>query len=281
MTRLSEKRDVQDQLINNLIGIDWHYLPPGDVVTARDADEHEAFLPEIARQQLIALNPGLVTANNLDDILRRLKIVKPNLAGNEHFLKALRGQWTVFQPAEKRERNLTLIDFDSPDRNHFAFTQELCFEDYDRRRMDMVLFVNGFPVVVIENKSPTLPEAELEAFDQVHFTYTDRIPGFLKFVQLFAACDIRLHYGPTWNDSLKAFYRWKVDGKDYGLERLSQSLFDHAHLLGMLRDLGRRTEGDDAGFLLAPPSRRGLRAPAARECSRPSIHSLTIDTIVV
>ena len=50
-----------------------------------------------------------------------------------------------------------------------------------------------------------------------------------KFIQFFAACDVRLHYGPTWNDDLKAFYRWKVDGKDYGLERLSKRLFDQAH----------------------------------------------------
>ncbi|UCC88336.1 MAG: type I restriction endonuclease subunit R, partial [Anaerolineales bacterium] len=197
MTRLTEQRDVQDQLINHLIGIDWRYLPPGDVVAARGADEHEPFLPDVARDQLIALNPGLVTADNLDDVLRRLRRVKPNLAGNEEFLKALRGQWTVYHPVEKRERNLTLIDFENPDRNHFAFTQEMWFEDYDRRRMDMVLFVNGFPVVVVENKSPTVPEAELEAFDQVHHTYTGRIPEFLKFVQLFAACDVRLHYGPT------------------------------------------------------------------------------------
>jgi type I restriction enzyme R subunit len=258
MTLLSEKRDVQDQLINYLIGIGWRYLPPGDVAAERGGDEREPFLPGIARQRLIALNPGLVTPDNVDDLLRRLRRIRPDLAGNESFLKALRGNWTVYDPAEKRERNLTLIDFENPDNNDFTFTQELPFVDYDRRRMDMVLFVNGFPVVVIENKSPTVPEAELEAFEQVQHTYTERIPEFLKFVQFFAACDIRLHYGATWNDNLKAFYRWKADGKDYGLERLSKTLFDRTHLLRILQDylIFFRADDQTQKYILRPHQMR-------------------------
>jgi type I restriction enzyme R subunit len=236
MTLLTEKRDVQDQLINHLIGIGWRYLPPGDVAAARGGDESQPFLPDVARRQLLVLNPGLVTSNNVDDVLRRLRGVQPSLAGNEAFLKALRGGWTVYDPAEKRERNLVLVDYDHPERNDFTFTQEFPFVDRDRRRLDMVLFVNGLPVVVVENKSPALPDAELEAFDQVQHLYAERIPEFLKAVQFFAACDRHVHYGPTWNDDLKAFYRWKAGGKDYGLERLSKTLFDPAGLLRILRD---------------------------------------------
>jgi type I restriction enzyme R subunit len=263
MTLLSEKRDVQHDLINHLIGIGWEYLPPADVAAARGEDEKEPFLPEIARRQLIELNgagAGLVTADNVGEVLRRLRGIAPSVAGNERFLNALRGRWTQYHAAEKRECNLTLIDFDEPGRNHFCFTQELTFADYDRRRMDMVLFVNGLPVVVIENKSPTVREPELEAFDQVQGTYTARIPGFIKFTQLFAACNTRLHYGPTWNDDLKAFYRWKVDGKDYGLERLSQKLFDQAHLLRMLRDyvIFFRDDDQTQKYILRPHQIRAV-----------------------
>jgi type I restriction enzyme R subunit len=198
----------------------------------------------LAREQLVTLNasaspsagPDLVTAEDIDNVLRRLRTVHPSLAGNEDFLHYLRGHRTVHSAAEKRERNLALIDFDDPARNTFTFTQEFPFEDRDRRRVDMLLFVNGFPVALIENKSPTVPEAELEAFDQVQHIYTDRIPELVKFAQLFAACDLRLHYGATWNDDLKAFYRWKASGKDYGLEGLSKTFFGREHLLRALRD---------------------------------------------
>ncbi len=254
MTRLSEKCDVQDALVNHLIGIGWDYLPPDEIKNTRNGDDREPFLAPIARQQLTTLNAGLVTETNVDDVLRRVRGVQPSIAGNEEFLHYLRGHKTVYSEAEKRELNLTLVDFDTPANNRFTFTQEFTFEDRDRRRADMMLFVNGFPVALIENKSPTVPEAELEAFDQVQHTYTDRIPELLKFVQFFAACDVRIHYGATWNDSLKAFYRWKANGKDYGLENLSKTLFDREHLLRILRDyvIFFRADDETHKFVLRP-----------------------------
>jgi hypothetical protein len=81
MSLITEQRDVQDQLINYLQGIGWSYLPLLTVAKERANDEGEPFLPAIARQQLIALNPGLVTAANIADVLRRLRLVQPNIAG--------------------------------------------------------------------------------------------------------------------------------------------------------------------------------------------------------
>ncbi|MBC7249687.1 MAG: HsdR family type I site-specific deoxyribonuclease [Anaerolineae bacterium] len=268
MTRLSEKRDVQDALVNYLIGIGWEYLSPDECLQARGNDPREPFLVPLAREQLVALNastslsagPGLVTPDNVDDVLRRLRGVHPSIGGNEDFLHYLRGHRTVYSESEKRERNLTLIDYDHPERNRFTFTQEFVFEDRDRRRVDLLLFVNGFPVALIENKSPTVPEAELEAFDQVQRLYTERIPELLKFVQLFAACDLRVHYGATWNDDLKAFYRWKVEGKDYGLEALSKALFAREHLLRLLRDyiIFFRADDQTHKFVLRPHQMRAV-----------------------
>jgi len=92
----------------------------------------------------------------------------------------------------------------------------------------------------------------------VQHTYTRRIPELLKFVQLFAACDLRLHYGATWNDNLEAFYRWKVEGRDYGLERLSKTLFDRQHLLRILRDyiIFFRADDQTHKFVLRPHQMR-------------------------
>ena len=105
------------------------------------------------------------------------------------------------------------------------------FEDRDRRRMDMVLFVNGLPVLLIENKSPKLEDPGMEGFDQVQDTYTRMIPEFIKYPIPFAICASRLEYGATWNNDTKAFYRWKADGKDYGLEDLSKTFFDKRAVL--------------------------------------------------
>ncbi|TET94709.1 MAG: HsdR family type I site-specific deoxyribonuclease [Dehalococcoidia bacterium] len=205
-------------------------------------------------------NASAGLSTSVEDVLHRLRTVRPDMTGNEAFLATLRGHWTVYDEAEKRERNLSLIDFDTPENNTFTFTQEFKFEDRDVRRTDMMLFVNGFPVTIVENKSPTVQDAELVAFDQVQRIYTQRIPELLKFPQLFAACDLRLHYGATWNQDLKAFYRWKAEGKDYGLERLSKSLFDPAHLLRVLRDyvIFYRADDQTHKFVLRPHQMRAV-----------------------
>jgi type I restriction enzyme R subunit len=266
MTRLSEKRDIQDQLINHLIGIGWEYLPPQQALEVRDGNRREPFLLPLAQEQLVALNPGLVSEDNADDVLHGLRGLRPNMVGNEEFLSALRGQRAIFDRQDKRERNLTLIDYESHRNNRFTFTQEFRFQDRDERRLDIVFFVNGFPVALIENKNPALEEGELAAFDQVQRLYSERIPELLKYVQFFATCDVRVHYGATWNQSLKAFYRWKTDGKDYGLERLSKSLFDHGNLLRMLRDyvVFFRADDETHKFVLRPHQIRAVERIVGR-----------------
>ncbi len=186
-------------------------------------------------------------------------------------MQALRGQWTVFDAAHKRERNLALIAYPQTSEvcktsevlsvNRFHFTQEMTFVDRDRRRMDMMLWVNGLPVCVVENKSPTVAEAELEAFDQIQRVYTDRIPESIKYPPLFAVANAHLHYGATWNDDAKAMNVWKADGADYGLERLGKSFFDRQNMLDMLKDyvLFYRAEDQTHKFVLRPHQMRATR----------------------
>jgi type I restriction enzyme R subunit len=260
MSRISEQRDVQNNLIHYLMGNEWTYLPPGDVVQQRNGDETQPFLPGVLRGQLLKLNPGLVTAANVDDIIRRLRLLPANLAGHEEYVKALRGQWTVYDTAEKRERNLALIDYDDLDANDFHFTQELHFVDRDRRRLDMVLWVNGLPVAVIENKAPHLAGPEMEAFSQVQETYIERIPEFIKYPPLMVAAARGLHYAPTWNADSKAMNAWKVQDREYGLERLSQDFLDRGHVLGLLRDymIFYRADDQTRKLILRPHQMRAV-----------------------
>lgn len=271
MTQISEQRDVQNNLIHYLMGVDWTYLPPGDVARRRSGDELEPFLPGVLRQQLLQLNPGLVTAANVDDVIRRLRLLPASLEGNEQFVKALRGQWTVYDTAEKRERNLILIDYDNLEANQFHFTQELPFADRDRRKMDMMLWVNGLPLVVVENKSPTVQEAHFQAFAQVQETYAERIPEFIKYPPLMVAANARLHYAPTWNPDAKAMNTWKVrqadqEFTDYGLERLSKSFLDRQHLLDLVRDhvIFYRADDQTRKFVLRPHQMRSVRKIVTR-----------------
>ena len=266
MSRITEKRDVQDQLINYLSGIGWTFIPQNELPAWRNQDEREPFLVETLRAQLAVLNGWPAGDARIADIERRLRLLPANLEGNEQFLFALRNQWTAYDDAQQREHNVTLIDYENLTNNTFHFSEEVWFEDRDRRRMDMVLYVNGLPVLLIENKSPKLQEPGLEGFQQVQETYTSRIPEFIKYPIPFAICATRLEYGATWNPKLTAFYRWKVDGRDFGLEELGKSFFARRQVLRLLRDYAIFYRMDDAlqKFILRPHQMRAVEKIEAR-----------------
>ncbi|MEA1963548.1 MAG: HsdR family type I site-specific deoxyribonuclease, partial [Candidatus Aerophobetes bacterium] len=184
--------------------------------------------------KLKELNKRLITDGNIDDVIRRLKILPSNFSGNEEFLRFLRGQKTIYLEKEERERNIKFIDYKNSKNNIFIFTQEFEFEDKDIRRADIIIFINGFPIGIMENKSPTVEEAEEEALDQVRL-YTERIPELIKFIQFYTTCDgIRLYYGPTWKYESKTFYRWKSEN-GFNFDNLVKTFFNKDEILKTLK----------------------------------------------
>jgi len=266
MTRITEKRDVQDQLINYLIGISWQFIGQYELPKWRANDETQPFLEGVLRPQLARLNGWSETDPRLDEVIRALRLLPADIEGNEEFLTWLRGRKTAYDAGAQREFNVTLIDYDHPENNRWHFTEEMWFTDRDRRRMDMVLFINGLPILLIENKSPRLEDPGLEGFEQVTDTYTRFIPEFIKYPIPFVVCASRLEYGATWNSDLKAFYRWKAGEKDFGLESLSTTFFAHSAVLGLLRDYTIFYRNDDMvqKFLLRPHQIRTVEKIVAR-----------------
>lgn len=235
MRLISERADVQDRIIDYLQSIGWEYLYPNDIQNLRAYNIKQPFLIPIAKRKLEELNRGIITDENVDEILRRLKFLPANLQGNEEFLSYLRGQKTVYVDKERRERNIKLVDYNNPENNSFSITKEFWFEDKSKRRADIVLFLNGLPIGIIETKSPVVEEAEEEAFSQLKI-YNEDLPELFKFLQFYAACDgIRLYYGPTWKYESKTFYRWKTEN-GYKLENQIKTFLDTEEVLKTLED---------------------------------------------
>jgi len=235
MKLITEKTDVQDRMIDYIQSIGWEYLPPQDVQNLRHYDIREPFLIPIVGEKLKELNKGIITNERANELLRKLRLLPPKIQGNEEFLNYLQGRRTVYVEKEQRERNIKLVDYDDPKNNSFAFTKEFWVEDRQRRRLDIVLFVNGFPIADIETKSPTVVEAEEEALEQIKI-YNDDLPELFKFLQFYAVCDgIRLYYGPTWKYESKTFYQWRAEN-GYNLERLTKTLFQREGILKSLQD---------------------------------------------
>ena len=233
MKLITEKRDVQDRVIECLQAIGWEYIPPADLQEKRGNDRKEPFVVDILEKKLKELNKGIITSENIQDVIRRLRLISPTLTGNREFLEYLRGKKTVYVEKEKRERNFRLIDFENPENNHFSFTKEFWFEDREKRRLDIVLFINGIPICDFELKSPAVLEAEEEAFEQVRL-YNNDLPELFKYLQFYAVSEgIRLFYGPTWKYESKTFYRWKAEN-GFNFEKLVKTFFSKEEVIKTL-----------------------------------------------
>jgi type I restriction enzyme R subunit len=262
---ICEKRDVQDSIIKYLQSVGWKFLPAIEALNLRNSDIKEPFLIPIVKEKLKQLNRGIITEKNVDEEMKKIKLLPSTLRGNEEFLKYLRNQKTVYVEVEKRERNIKLIDYENPENNDFAFTEGFWFEDRDKRQADKILFINGFPIGIMENKSPTLEEAEEVAFGQIK-VYTNGIPELLKYIQFYAIANgIRLHYGPTWNYETKTFYRWKTENH-FNFEKLTKSFFDKGEMLNTLKDYVVFLTIDDEihKYILVPHQRRAIRKMVRR-----------------
>lgn len=136
-----------------------------------------------------------------------------------------------------------LLDFEQPERNDWlAVRQFVVINGQINRRPDVVLFVNGLPLAVIELKAPGIAGAHLAgAFNQLR-TYKQQIPALFHTNALLVTSDgIAARVGSLSAD-LERFMPWRTtDGKDVApkgspeLETLIEGVFEPSRFLDLLR----------------------------------------------
>ncbi|GAB4481012.1 MAG: HsdR family type I site-specific deoxyribonuclease [Anaerolineales bacterium] len=215
MSISSERYTVQNPLIRYAVEAGWSYLPPEEALRLRGGEDSPV-LRAVLVAQIQRLNPGVVdSVIRAEDVVRRLLGVHPNIEGNLEAWEYLKGLKTVFVEAERRERNLRLLDPRNIAANTFHVTDEFPFSNGRFRiRADVVLLINGIPVIVVETKAATRPEGIAEAFDQIR-RYHAQAPELMVQAQLHALTHlVKFFYGPTWNLSRKMLFNWREEWGD-------------------------------------------------------------------
>jgi type I restriction enzyme R subunit len=139
----------------------YTYIPPSEHPRQRTSDREVIFLP-----RLVA---ALARLNGISEAVA-LPIAQELVAvhDNRRWLEILRGQLSKRLPGEDQHRTITVVDLDHPERNEYAVTHQLTVWGLTERRPDVVVYVNGLPLVVIEAKSPLRSEQEVfHAIDQL------------------------------------------------------------------------------------------------------------------
>jgi type I restriction enzyme R subunit len=141
-----------------LAGLGWHFLAAKDV----PRELHEVFVEDWIRDALIHLNPEIAAVpERADEVLYKLRAIVLSvrsdglLKANEELTAWLRGDRSMPFGANHEHTTVRLIDFDAPEQNHYVVTTQFTFRaGAAERRADLILLVNGLPLVVIEAKTP-------------------------------------------------------------------------------------------------------------------------------
>jgi type I restriction enzyme, R subunit len=172
----------------NRNGAGWYYVPS----LALPRRVNDVFIEQYLREALIRLNPEIkAQPERAEEVLYKLRAIPLSvrsdglIRANEEFTAWLRGDRSM--PFGKNNEHVTvkLIDYDDLDQNQYVATNQYTFRAGSaERRADLVLFVNGLPLILVEAKTPV--RRAISWFDgakQVHDDYE-------RFVPELFACNV-------------------------------------------------------------------------------------------
>ena len=210
-----------------------------------ERDYREPYDAEDLRKGLRRLNP-MVSNTVLEDALRLITNVNEGTLEqrNEQLMDYLQSGVEVKYAEDGRSRTelVKLIDFVEPLKNDFKVCNQWTVIERDKIRCDMVVFVNGLPLVVIELKSPSREETDEEdAYTQIK-QYQQKCPSLFVFNAFSVTSDMLATKAGTITAKANRYMEWKsVDGKvesdeiaDY--ETFFRGIFEKERLIDILHN---------------------------------------------
>lgn len=147
------------------------------------------------------------------------------LQRNEIFMNYLQNGIPVkyVEAGEERTNIVYLIDYDSVDHNDFCVLNQFTYiENGNNRRPDVIVFVNGLPLVVIELKSPSKDEVGAEnAYHQIR-NYIHDIPSLFIYNAFCVISDLSVTKAGTLTSGLDRFMEWKSKDGSYENNQFAQ-----------------------------------------------------------
>jgi type I restriction enzyme R subunit len=262
--KLDERNHVEKPLLDQLAGLGWQALDldskqqPGD--TFRETFTDVVMVP-VLRQQLKIVNPWLED-DQVEEVVKQLTASWPGtslIQNNRHVFNLLLENTSVSENRKTGDKSPTVrfIDFNHRDNNRFIAVCQFKVRILGTEHHiipDIVLFLNGLPVVVIECKSPKVKEPIPEAIDQL-LRYSEQrgdkgegsAPLFYFNQFIVTTCRQEAKFGTLTTHNEKYFYRWadpfprSLNDLEHGgtspndQQRLVAGMLDRDNLLDIIR----------------------------------------------
>lgn len=204
-------------------GVQWVYKSSQDL----NRSVNEVLLEQDLKDALIRLNPEISANNELaDEVIYKLRaiLISVNQVGlvraNEEFFKWLSGDKTMPFGENNRHVPIRLIDFEDIKNNTYIITNQYRVHHRETKIPDIILFINGIPVVVGEAKTPIRPSVSwLDGAHEIHQVYENAVPQlFVSNILSFATEGKELFFGGI-RTPLEFWAPWRLEDEDESLAR--------------------------------------------------------------
>lgn len=227
------------ELFRNDLGYEYVYGP--DI----ERDFYNPLYEDVLLDSLYRLNRDLPD-DAIQDALFKLKnfengeLVQKNAAFMDYLQNGIPVRY--FVDGEERSSIVYLVDYKNPDNNSFIIANQWTFIENSNKRPDVILFLNGLPVVLVELKSPSREETDAsEAYRQLR-NYMQEIPSMFIYNAICVMSDQLTSKAGTITSGEDRFMEWKTKDGDYENTQFAQfdtffeGMFNKERLLDIIKN---------------------------------------------
>lgn len=200
---------------------------------------------EVLKAQLKRLNP-FSSDEVLDSAFKKLKYFDNGalVQKNELFMDYLQNGMEIpySENGEQKTEMVYLVDYEHPENNSFIVANQWTYIENSEKRPDIVIFLNGLPIVVVELKSPSREETEVsEAYRQLR-NYMQEIPSLFIYNAICVMSDQLTSKAGTITSGEDRFMEWKTTDGSYENTQFAQfdtffeGIFDQERFLDILHN---------------------------------------------
>lgn len=221
-----------------------------------ERDYNSPLYEEVLKSQLKSLNP-FVSDEILTSAFNKIKYFENGdlIQKNAKFMDYLQNGLEVsyVENGENRSEMIYLVDYQNPSNNSFIIANQWTFIENSEKRPDLLIFLNGLPVVIMELKSPSREETEVsEAYRQLR-NYMHEIPSMFIYNAICVISDQLTTKAGTITSGEDRFMEWKTTDGSYENTKFAQfdtffrGIFDQSRFLDILKNFicfSKETKGD-------------------------------------
>lgn len=233
--------DYENSIIELFQGMGYRYVYAPDL----ERDFSSPLYDQELNDSLRRLNPEM-PEDGISDALFKLKnfenadLTQKNAVFMDYIQHGVEVRYLV--KGEERSGLVYLVDYKNPDNNSFVVANQWTFIENSNKRPDVLLFVNGLPIVLVELKSPSREETDAsEAYTQIR-NYMHEIPSMFIYNCICVMSDHLTSKAGTITSGEDRFMEWKTKDGDYENTQYAQfdtffeGIFEKERLLDIIKN---------------------------------------------